>query len=230
MVNNMRRLDKELHIRQLVKSRTAAVELIKNNSVTVNGVICNKTSQTVSPEDSLVIIGEQLRYVSRGGLKLEQALNEFKIDLSGKVCLDVGASTGGFTDCMLQHGASRVYAVDVGTSQLDPTLRGDSRVVCMENCDIRKIEIPPVQFTAVDVSFISLKLILPCLSGKAGTIVALIKPQFELGKKHKGVIRDAKLQQKIVDDIAGFAGSDRIIESPIVGGCGNREYLMGINL
>ena len=219
----MIRLDKELHLMSLVKSRTAAADLIAEGKVTVNGVICNKPSHLVGENDTVEIVGEMLKYVSRGGLKLQHALDVFGIDLTGKVCLDVGASTGGFTDCMLQSGAVKVYAVDVGSNQLDDKLKQDSRVVSMENCDIRNMEIPKVDFTAVDVSFISLKLILPVLSGE---IISLIKPQFELGKKHKGVITDSKLQDKIVKDITQFANAKNVIESPIIGKSGNKEFLM----
>jgi len=237
----MNRLDKELHTRGLAKSRTLAAGLIADNLVSVNGVICNKQSNLVNPGDVIEITGDvslsqRLRYVSRGGLKLQHAIDSFGIDLTGKVCLDVGASTGGFTDCMLQHGASRVYAVDTGTGQLDCALLNDSRVISMEKCDIRKAVIPEkVNFTAVDVSFISLKLILPEI-GRFGcdSAVLLIKPQFEFGKKHKGVITDRKIQDKIAADIAGFAESlgycvKQLIDSPLLGGDGNREFLMLAN-
>jgi len=226
------RLDKELYLRGFVKSRTVAAELIADGKVNVNGEVCVKASRLVLIDDVVEVHGEQLRYVSRGGLKLEHALNTFGIDLTGKICLDVGASTGGFTDCMLQHGASLVYAVDVGTNQLDSVLRDDGRVVSMERCDIRTAEISEeVEVCAVDVSFISLKLILPYIRSEA---VVLVKPQFELGKKHKGVITDMKLQNKIVNDVREFAESigfriKDVIESPILGGSGNREFLMYVN-
>ncbi|MCL2633905.1 MAG: TlyA family RNA methyltransferase [Oscillospiraceae bacterium] len=237
----MNRLDKELHLRGLVKSRTAAAELIENGAVSVNGTICRKPSHSVEPYDIISIVGEQPRYVSRGGLKLEHALNEFAINLTGLVCLDVGASTGGFTDCMLQHGAKRVYAVDVGTNQFDADLRNDDRVILMEQYDIRNAKLfeksEKIDFTAVDVSFISLKHILPTFVGancvRPQNIIVLIKPQFELGKKHKGVITDKKIQQGVVDDIRMFAQSLGFTVigttvSPIHGGSGNKEFLMYI--
>jgi len=232
MLNTMLRLDKELHLRQHfnLKSRTAAADLISEGKVSVNGVICTKPSFLVSEDDLIEIVGEQLKYVSRGGLKLEHALDVFGIDLYGKVCLDVGASTGGFTDCMLQRRASRVYAVDVGSNQLDEKLKQDERVISMENCDIRTAKFAEkIDFTAVDVSFISLKLILPVLP-KSNAVV-LIKPQFELGKKHKGVITAQKVHEKIVADIAEFAvgagfSHPQITESPIIGKSGNKEFLM----
>jgi 23S rRNA (cytidine1920-2'-O)/16S rRNA (cytidine1409-2'-O)-methyltransferase len=228
MVNNMNRLDKELHTRGLVKSRTAAADLITDGKVAINGVVCVKSSREVSDGDLIEIVGELPKYVSRGGLKLEHALDTFGIDLTGKICLDVGASTGGFTDCMLQRGASRVYAVDVGTNQLAPILRDDNRVVSIERCDIRGTTIIPfVNFTAVDVSFISLKLVLPYLCGET---VALIKPQFEYGIKHKGVITDNKVQDNIVDDITKSFNAKGVIESPILGKGGNKEFLMWTEL
>jgi 23S rRNA (cytidine1920-2'-O)/16S rRNA (cytidine1409-2'-O)-methyltransferase len=203
--------------------------LVAEGKVTVNGVVCVKAALAVSEADVLAV-SEPLKYVSRGGLKLEHALNTFGIELGGKVCMDVGASTGGFTDCMLQHGASRVYAVDVGTNQLDASLRADSRVVSMEQCDIRGAAIPAgVRFTAVDVSFISVKLILPHLPSDA---VVLIKPQFEYGIRHKGVIHSVKTQDKIAAEIAEFA---RQLGFEVKGMTDyhregkNREFLMYVN-
>jgi len=221
----MTRLDKELHSRGLAKSRSAAAQLICGGKVRVNGEVCEKSSALICESDFLEV-AEQPRYVSRGGYKLEHALNAFNIDLRGKICLDVGASTGGFTDCMLQHGAAKVYAVDVGTSQLDESLRADARVISLEKHDIRTLELPEkTDFTSVDVSFISLKLILPHIASHA---VVLIKPQFELGRKHKGVIADAKLARKIAEEVAAFAGSSTLIDSPILGKNGNHEFLMEI--
>lgn len=224
--------------RGLVKSRTLAQNLIKEGNVHINGRICTKASETVEDTDNIEITGEMPRYVSRGGLKLEKAVSLWEINLEGAVCLDVGASTGGFTDCMLQKGAKRVYAVDVGTSQLDPKLKDDSRVISLEQTDIRKAEIPEkADFISIDVSFISLKLILPyirSLWSEKGRCVALIKPQFEAGKKYlgkNGVIRDKKLQQSIVEDIKQFCITSGftvmgITESAITGGDGNREFLI----
>ncbi|MCL1788803.1 MAG: TlyA family RNA methyltransferase [Oscillospiraceae bacterium] len=234
----MKRLDKELHNRNLAKSRTAAAELIANHVIRVNGEICARISRIVTADDVIEICGDApdtLRYVSRAGLKLEHALRTFGLDLPKKICLDVGASTGGFTDCMIQHGASRVYAVDVGTNQLVDSLKQDERVVSMEQCDIRNAEIPEdVDFIAVDVSFISAKLILPELrkfvKTKADAVV-LIKPQFELGKRHKGVITNKKTQTQITDDMMKFAEDNAfhvkgLCDSPVIGKSGNREFLM----
>jgi 23S rRNA (cytidine1920-2'-O)/16S rRNA (cytidine1409-2'-O)-methyltransferase len=229
----MNRLDKELHLRGLAKSRSSAAELIANGSVIVNGAVCAKAAQSVS-EGDVIEVTESPKYVSRGGLKLEHALAAFGIGgrLRGKVCLDVGASTGGFTDCMLQHGAGKVYAIDVGTNQLDARLREDARVVSIERCDIRGAAIPAeVAFTAVDVSFISVKLILPELKSDA---IVLIKPQFEYGIRHKGVITDSKIRERIVDDVRICAEKrfkvEGIIESPIRGKGGNQEFLMWVKL
>jgi 23S rRNA (cytidine1920-2'-O)/16S rRNA (cytidine1409-2'-O)-methyltransferase len=236
MVYYMTRLDKELHSRGLTKSRSVAADLIAEGKVLVNGILCEKSAHLVFAEDSLEIT-QSPKYVSRGGLKLEHALRTFGVELSGKVCLDVGASTGGFTDCMLQEGASRVYAIDVGTNQLDESLRGDRRVISTERCDIRGAIIPPeVAFTAIDVSFISVKLILPELRKfmrPEGEAVVLVKPQFECGIRHKGVITEEKVRKRILDEVRIFTeglGLDvgGIIKSPILGKGGNQEFLMWV--
>ena len=261
----MNRLDKELHTRGLAKSRTSAAELVSQKKVAVNGVICTLVSRKVNVEDIIEVVGELPRYVSRGGLKLEYAIEQFEIDLTGKVCLDVGASTGGFTDCMLQKGASRVYAVDVGTAQLASVLSEDERVISIENCDIRTAELPEkVGFAAVDVSFISAKLILPELKrfifsranavganrndlapeqilkatdaySRANAVILLLKPQFELGKRHKGVVSDPRVQARVVSDMVAFAEEigfevGGIVESPILGKSGNREFLIKLGV
>ena len=248
------RLDVYLTEKQLCKSRTAAQSLIKTGGVTINGEVCEKPSAEVIESAEVSIVGEQLRYVGRGGLKLEKALSEFGITLRGALCLDIGASTGGFTDCMLQNGAERVFAVDVGSGQLDEKLRRDERVASLEQQDIRDFdfaahaELLPegfsgADFVGTDVSFISLKLILPhiCrLLRNGGEAVALIKPQFEaatalcagksaIGKN--GIVRDEKIRRKIVEEIKQFAQASGfsvcgISESPIKGGSGNTEYLM----
>ena len=231
------RLDVYLTEKNLCKSRTAAQALIKTGGVSVDGKPCGKPSAEVDESSRVDITGEQLRYVGRGGLKLEAALERFGIDLTGADCIDIGASTGGFTDCMLQHGAARVFAVDVGIDQLADSLRADPRVVSMEKTDIRTAELPQADFIGTDVSFISLKLILPHihrLLKSGGTAVALIKPQFEAGKSalnKNGIVRDERVRLKIRDELAGFAagcgfevsGSE---QSPITGGDGNVEYLM----
>ena len=163
MANEKQRLDAALTARGLAQSRTAAQALILAGDVLLNGQVCSKASQLVHDTDKIVL-KEKLRYVSRGGLKLEKAFSVFPLRVQGKTCLDVGASTGGFTDCLLQNGAQKVYAVDVGHGQLDYRLRQDARVVCMERYNARNLQvadIEPVQFACADVSFISLQLILP---------------------------------------------------------------------
>ena len=239
------RLDVYLTEKGLCKSRAEAQSLIKCGGVTLNGKPA-KCSAEASDSDEIAIIGEKLRYVSRGGLKLEKALEVFGIDLRGKTCLDIGASTGGFTDCMLQHGAEKVFAVDVGKDQLDSNLRSDSRVISLEQTDIRDFSfdeygIDGADFVGTDVSFISLKLILPHihrLLKTGGKGVVLIKPQFEvvgMGKKKalskNGVVRDEKTRLFVADEITKFAENTgfsivgREI-SPITGGEGNVEYLL----
>ena len=234
-----KRLDVYLSDNNIVKSRSLAATLIKQGSVEVNGRICTKPSFTVCDGDNVKIIGELPKYVGRGGLKLERALAHYRLHLDGAVCIDIGASTGGFTDCMLQNGAAKVYSVDVGTDQLDEKLRNDSRVISMEKTDIRNCvgTLPQVDFISIDVSFISLKLVLPsafALLKDGGECVALIKPQFEAGKAHlskNGIVRDTKVHKKVCDDIAEFASAvgferSEIIPSPITGGDGNTEYLI----
>ena len=233
-----KRLDVYLSENNTVKSRSLAASLIKQGSVEVNGRICTKASFAVDENDNIRIIGEMPKYVGRGGLKLEKALSHYRLHLDGSVCIDIGASTGGFTDCMLQNGAVKVYSVDVGTDQLEK-LRNDPRVVSMEKTDIRNCvgSLPAVDFIGIDVSFISLKLVLPsayALLKDGGECVALIKPQFEAGKSHlskHGRVRDSKVHKKVCDDISEFAstlGFERgeVISSPITGGDGNTEYLI----
>lgn len=234
------RLDQYLAEKGLCKSRTAAQSLIKSGGVSVNGAPCTKPSADVSETDAVAITGEQLKYVGRGGLKLEGAVNAFGIMLSGFVCLDIGSSTGGFTDCMLQNGAARVYAVDVGTDQLDPKLRADDRVVVMEQTDIRTAQLPEqVDFVGTDVSFISLKQVIPHINRllkPQGKAAALIKPQFEAGRQalnKKGIVKDEKIRRRVVEDITEFAQQCGfavlgVTDSPVQGGDGNTEYLMYI--
>ncbi len=236
----MGRLDSEMVIRNMVKSRNIAQQLIKENKVFVNDCSVLKSSFLVSNDDIITIRGELPKYVGRGGLKLEKAIDEFHIALSDKVCIDIGASTGGFTDCMLQMGARLVYAVDVGTNQLDEKLRNDKRVISLENTDARRAgeKIPEkADFISIDVSFISLKLILPeakKLLKQQGSIAALIKPQFEVGKsglsKH-GVVKSDLLRKKAVEEIKSFSEQigftvKGVVVSPITGGDGNVEYLI----
>ena len=240
----MSRIDTELVQRSLAKSRTAAQSFIKDGIVYVNGSKVQKPSFEVTDTDEITVKGDLPKYVGRGGIKLEKAITDFNIKLDGCTCIDAGASTGGFTDCMLQNGAALIYAVDVGSSQLDEKLRADKRVISLENLDIRKAsdKIPEkADFITIDVSFISLRLVLPAVKKllKAnGSIVALIKPQFEVGKsglgKH-GVVKDETLRQQAVDEIKLFAvGSgftvNGVITSPITGGEGNIEYLIHLSV
>lgn len=237
------RLDVYLSEKNLTKSRAAAAALIKAGAVLVNGKVVEKSAFEVGENDDVKIVGETLKYVGRGGLKLEKALEIGKIDLNGKTCLDIGASTGGFTDCMLQNGAKMVYAVDVGTNQLAEKLRSDARVISLENTDIRDFFLnSEVDFIGTDVSFISLKLVLPHifrLLKKDGKAVVLVKPQFEAGTSSvgrkalskKGVVTDEKARLKIVAEVKNFAvqcGFAVLLteKSPITGGSGNVEYLM----
>ena len=230
--------------RRIVKSRTLAQQLIKEGSVAVNGNIVSKPSFYVSAEDEIEIIGELPRYVGRGGLKLEKAVDLFKIRLKDLTCIDVGASTGGFTDCMLQNGAKLVYAVDVGQDQLDESLKNDSRVISLENLDVRQAASyinEKADFVSVDVSFISLKQVLPAvkeLVKTGGKVIALIKPQFEVGKSgvgKRGVVKDSNLRNKAFEEIKSFASAlgfkvNGLTESPIKGGDGNIEYLIYLSV
>lgn len=228
----------------MTKSRNVAQQLIKDGIVFVNGKSITKAAFGVEETDIIEIKGELPKYVGRGGIKLEKAIDCFNIRLNGLVCVDVGASTGGFTDCMLQNGAGIVYAVDVGSNQLDEKLRNDSRVISLENTDIRKIEgkIPEkADFITADVSFISLKTVLPDIKNlikDGGTAVTLIKPQFEVGRSglgKRGVVKNPSLREKSVNDVREFAEAlgfrcEGLIESPIAGGDGNIEYLMYLSL
>ena len=234
------RLDAALVERGLCTGRDRAKGVIMAGQVYVNRQKADKPGMTVSPQDEIELRGDQLAYVSRGGLKLEKAIKEFDLRLQDLICADIGASTGGFTDCMLQNGAAKVYAVDVGYGQLDWKLRNDARVVCMERTNARYLDreqIPDeLDFASVDVSFISLRLILPALHDllKAGGHVAcLIKPQFEAGREKvgkKGVVRDPAVHLEVLEQFlqnakeSGFTVLD-ITYSPIRGPEGNIEYL-----
>ena len=235
------RADKVLVERGLVESRTRAQALILAGQVLVREQRIDKPGQLIDPNAEIRIKGETLRYAGRGGLKLEAALREFNIDPVGKNCLDVGASTGGFTDCLLQHGSARVWAIDVGHNQLVWRLRQDSRVVVLEGVNARNLDPGqfPVRFdlATIDVSFISLTKILPavrpCLTDTADCI-ALIKPQFEVGKGEVGrggIVTDPAKHQRVLNQIKDAATAIGfrpvgVIESPILGAEGNREFLM----
>ena len=235
-----KRLDVAVTEQGLAESRQKAQAIIMAGQVYVNGQKVDKAGAPVKEDDKIEVRGKQLRYVSRGGLKLEKAMACWPITLDGAVCADIGASTGGFTDCMLQNGAAKVCAVDVGYNQLDWRLRTHPQVVCMERTNARyltKEQIPePLDFFSVDVSFISLKLILPALrplmkEGREG--VCLVKPQFEAGREKvgkNGVVRDPAVHLEVLEHFlthaaqAGFAVKD-ITFSPIKGPKGNIEYL-----
>ncbi len=234
------RLDTELVSRGLAQSRERAKAYIMSGVVYVNNQKALKPGDEIKPTDNIEVRGETLKYVSRGGLKLEKAMREFSIELSGKTCMDVGASTGGFTDCMLQNGAVKVYSVDVGYGQLDWKLRQDERVVNLERTNIRYVtreQIPDaIDFSSVDVSFISLTLVLPVvreLLSDNGRVMCLIKPQFEAGKGKvgkKGVVREPEIHYEVIDKILGFMAEHgfnvlALDYSPIRGPEGNIEYL-----
>lgn len=238
------RLDILLVDKQLVPSRERAKSLIMAGSVLINGMPETKPGTKIALDAQIVIKSPDIPYVSRGGLKLEKALKEFDISLEEKVCMDVGASTGGFTDCMLQSGAVQVYSIDVGYGQFAWKLRQDPRVVCLERTNIRYVtnEQVPVQidFASIDVSFISLtKVLEPVLNllSRNGQIVALIKPQFEAGREKvgkKGVVRDPAVHIEVIQKIVLFVKEHdlsilHLSFSPIKGPEGNIEYLIHIS-
>ena len=233
------RLDLALVGRGLVDTRSKAQALIMARRVLVNGEFVDKAGAQVDSDDELRIAELEHPWVGRGGMKLAHAVREFAIDLSGKVCADIGASTGGFTDVMLKSGARLVYAIDVGYGQLDQSLRNDPRVVNREKVNARYLSAvdfdEPVDFVSIDVSFISLRLILPAVKNfLRGQLVALIKPQFEVGKRDigkGGIVRDEAKRREAVESVVAFAreiGFDvhGVIESPVKGAEGNVEYLM----
>jgi 23S rRNA (cytidine1920-2'-O)/16S rRNA (cytidine1409-2'-O)-methyltransferase len=239
------RLDKLLVDRGLAPSRERAHALILAGKVLVDEQKVTKAGTQVPNTAAIRLIGEDLRFVGRGGLKLEKALTHWRIDVSGRICMDVGASTGGFTDCLLQHGAARVIAVDTGYGQLDYRLRADSRVRLLERTNARFLTAAQisesVSFVAVDVSFISAALVLPAVVAAAfgngssqDEIVVLVKPQFEAGREHVekgGIVRDPEAQRAAADKIRHaliqleFPDPD-CTESPILGMKGNREFLL----
>ncbi len=235
------RLDSYLAENGLAPSREKAKALIMAGVVFVDNQKCDKAGTFITPQQTVEVRGGELKYVSRGGLKLEKAMKEFSISLDNKVCMDIGASTGGFTDCMLQNGAEKVFSVDVGYGQLAWKLRCDARVVNMERTNIRHVTIEDTKelldFASIDVAFISLRLVLPVafnLLKENGEVVALIKPQFEAGKEKvgkKGVVKEQSTHMEVVRTIYDFAinlgfsvlGLDF---SPIKGPEGNIEYLI----
>ncbi len=237
-----KRLDIIVFERGLTESREKAKALILAGNVFVNGDKCTKAGEKFS-EDIEISIKKNLKYVGRGGLKLEKAIESFNVNVKNKICLDIGASTGGFTDCLLQKGAAKVYAVDVGYGQLHWNLRNNPKVVVIERCNFRNIpedKIPEsMDIVVIDVSFISLKKIEPkalAFLKKNGEIIALIKPQFEVGKDEVGkggIVRDENKHQEVVNELSMFFENmglkvKNIIESPVLGQKGNKEFLIHI--
>ncbi|HUP59094.1 MAG TPA: TlyA family RNA methyltransferase [Thermoanaerobaculia bacterium] len=233
------RLDVALVERGLVDTRSKAQSLIMARRVLVNGEYVDKAGAGVAGDDDVRVAELEHPWVGRGGMKLAHALREFGIDVAGKICADIGASTGGFTDVLLKNGAAKVYAIDVGHGQLDVSLRNDPRVVNREKVNARFLHEEsfddPIDFVSIDVSFISLKLILPAVARfLRGELVALIKPQFEAGKHEVGkggIVRDEAKRQEVVDGVVAFARENEfevkgVIESPVKGAEGNVEYLM----
>ena len=223
------------------ESRERAKKAIMAGLVFVDNQRCDKPGTEVNEDANILVKGNPIPYVSRGGLKLEKAMKCFGVTLNDKVCMDIGASTGGFTDCMLQNGAVKVFSIDVGYGQLAWKLRQDERVVCMERTNIRHVTIEDTKefadFASIDVSFISLRLVLPKakeLLNRDGEVVALIKPQFEAGKEKvgkKGVVRDKKVHIEVIETISQFAVDNgftilHLDYSPIKGPEGNIEYLI----
>src|SRR5882724_10052802 len=241
----MTRLDQALVERGLCESREKAKRAIMAGVVKINEQLARKPGDSVQPHDQLSLVAPE-KFVSRGGLKLEHALDHFKINVEGQTAIDLGASTGGFTDCLLQRGAARVYAVDVGQGQLAWKLRRDSRVVVMEKTNARKLTpdafpqpFSPADLVVIDCSFISLRKILPAavaLLPASGKIVALIKPQFEAGKaeadRGEGVIKDPAVHQRVLQEIKQFVAGypslkwHDVTESPLLGPAGNKEFLV----
>lgn len=231
------RLDVAVFERGLANSRHKAQGMIMAGEVLVNGTQVDKPGTRIADDDEITIRNKP-RFVSRGGEKLAGALDDFNFDVTGKICADVGASTGGFTDCLLQNGATRVFAIDVGYGQLDYTLRTDERVVVMERTNARYVETldEHVNLVVVDASFISLRLLLPAIKGwlqPQADLITLIKPQFEAGKSDVGkggVVRDAAIHARVIEDVTEFAQSSGftvigLTTSPIKGPAGNVEFL-----
>ena len=234
------RLDKEIVRRGLASTRSQAAELVNTGRVMVSGVLATKSARLVSPEEPIFVSGTRPKYVSRGGVKLEAALRSFRISPHRKICLDVGASTGGFTDCLLRHGASKVYAVDVGRAQLNERLRRDPRVVSLEATDARDLNatmVPDaIEVVTVDVSFISATKVVPSLVSFAAPeawFIVLIKPQFEAGRgkvQRGGVLRDPSVHREVLKRVIERLEAEGLCLvglrcSPIPGASGNIEYL-----
>lgn len=240
MKSDKKRLDQLMVVRNIAASRERARALITAGGVLVNGLPATKSATVVTARSTITLKKADFPYVSRGGLKMEKALQTFPVNLKDAICLDIGASTGGFTDCLLQHGARKVYAIDVGYGQLAWKLRQDARVVVIERTNARNINsdtIPEkVNYVTIDVSFISLRLIVPAvlpLMQPAAGIIALIKPQFEVGKGQVGkggVVKDSRLHSEVISSLRVFFESLLLhyqgdVPSPILGPKGNQEFL-----
>ena len=238
------RLDQYVFEQGYAPSKSRAQALIMSGIVFVNNQKADKAGTMIKETDVVEVRGKDLKYVSRGGLKLEKAINEYGLDLTGKVCMDIGASTGGFTDCMLQNGAQKVYAVDVGYGQLAWKLRSDERVKNMEKTNIRNVTVDmleeKINFFSVDVSFISLKHIFPvayAISTDDVMGACLVKPQFEAGREKvgkKGVVRDSEVHKEVIENVIGYANEfgfyvHNLTFSPIKGPEGNIEFLILIS-
>lgn len=241
MSQNKERLDVLLVKKGLFESREKARASIMAGEIYVDNVRVDKCGEKIKEDSNIEFKGEKMPYVSRGGYKLERAMKTFELDLNSKICFDIGASTGGFTDCMLQNGAKKVFAIDVGYGQFAWKLRTDPRVVCMERTNVRYVTEDQIgvlgDFASIDVSFISLKKVIPAvlnLLNEAGEIVALIKPQFEAGREKvgkKGVVRDPETHLEVINEVVKFLRENKLTiigidHSPIKGPEGNIEYLI----
>ena len=240
LAKDKERLDVRLVNDGYFQSRERAKAAIMAGLVFVNGQISDKAGNMIPDDAEIMVKGDTCPYVSRGGLKLEKAMKTFPITLEGAVCMDIGASHGGFTDCMLQNGAAKVYAVDVGYGQLDYKLRTDERVINMEKTNIRYVDpetIAPLDFVSIDVSFISLKLVFPVaftLMKEEAEMVCLVKPQFEAGREQvgkNGIVRERKTHLQVLKNVGGYALENGftiqgVDFSPVKGAKGNIEYLM----
>ena len=231
------RLDQYLVEKGFFKSRNKAKSAIDDNAIEVNGKIISKPSFEVLDTDNVKVIGEVCPYVSRGGYKLEGAIKSFYLDFKDKVVVDIGSSTGGFTDCSLQNGAKLVYAIDVGSNQLDESLRTNKKVISMENTNIKDVKSfdNSIDYLVMDVSFVSITNLIEDISRfitKDNALVCLIKPQFEVGKMYlkNGIVKDKNLHVKVIENIMKVLSTyglyiTKLIPSPILGGSGNKEYL-----
>lgn len=236
------RLDQLLVSKGHYQSRTKAIEGIKDGFVKVNDVVETKPSKDIADDSKIEIIGSNCPYVSRGGLKLEAAIKAFNLDFENKVIVDIGASTGGFTDCALSFKAKKVYAIDVGTDQLAPKLLDDDRVVSLQQTNIKDIDFfpEPIDYYVMDVSFVSITHLIPTLVkyiNENNALICLIKPQFEAGKQYmkNGIVKDSNTHLRVINNVMEELkihnmNIKKLIPSPILGGSGNREFLAYITL